>query len=182
MQSTCIPVRQTRWPSMLRGMVLLWILLVSAATSGLRQDALPIEEPLARERIEAATKDHGAAPLTLNEARDPRLPFGSTRSDLIKGATLRRGVVLTPYVRFLELSPHAMRRLDAIEVVRLAAPELWIVVFPYSRDRARALVGETSAWRGDLSASLGSTQALGNPISWPTGLRVDATGEERRVI
>ena len=141
-------------------------------------------ERLPRELQEIALRDALAKAINLREPMDPRPPtFGAFDDEIKDGIGLRRGVLLTPYQRLALYGQNVgPKRRDEQRMNELAAPELWVVVFPYSRDRAAALLGDETSWKTNPRAGLGSSSGRGGEVLWPQRVTVDVTTDPRRTL
>ena len=156
----------------------LLFLAVSLSTPQAFGQATP--NSLSAQKIEEALRDLRARPIAIQEVGDPQ--YAGFRSRLQEGVRLRRGVLLSPYTRLAIYGSRILGTPDPEVVARLAAPELWIVVFPYSRDRARAVLGEETSWRLDPEESLRGHGVTGGRVFVPRDVRVSTREPTRRDV
>lgn len=159
-----------------------WALLLLAPVSAPLADAQERSDlgELSDVLIEQALADRDALPIELHEVSDPR-DRGFRRKQR-EGVRLRRGVLLTPYTRLAIYGSRILGTPDPEVVKRLAAPELWVVVFPYSRDRARAVLGEETGWRLDPEKKLDGFGVTGGRVFVPEELEVWVRKPTRRTL
>ena len=153
-------------------------LLVPASEIGAKQVNEAESGVLSAAQIDAALGELRARTIALSDVSDPR--YAGLQRELSEGVRLRRAVVLTPYARLAMYGSRIVGRPDPEVVARLAAPELWIVVFPYSRDRARALLGQETSWRLDPEGGLDGRGVTGGRVFVPKALELTTRKPARR--
>ena len=161
-------------------------LIVCAAVLGAGQASETFDgtKPLAPARIQQALADCCPVRLQLRDVSDPFIPTfvaGGDPHELREGRRLRRGLVLTPYLRVQEASRRMRRSPEVLE--ELAAPELWVVAFPYSRDRARALLDDPAEWDGDPLQRLEPHRIPnGEEVFWPREIVLRAQDDPTQIV
>ena len=143
----------------------------------------PLPEPL----VEQAWSDRRFVRLHLLAPSDPRIPLfieGGDLHEVREGRRVRRGLVLTPYQRVQHYREGVFRpRLEDEAMKSLIAAELWIVAVPYSRARARALLGDPSEWDGDPLRRLEPARIpTGEEVFWPKSISLRVLGADKRRI
>lgn len=139
----------------------------------------PANLGLTQAQIDQALAERRPQPLVLHEISDPR--YSNFDREHRDGVRLRRGVILTPYLRVALYGARPGSRPDPEVIKRLASPELWVVVFPYSPERARAVMGQTSPWRLDPEKRLDGFGITGGVVFVPEKLAVEVRKPRRKV-
>ena len=153
------------------------ILLLAASTFG----QAPTPRPgLSEALIEKALEEYRPRPPVIRLLGDPT--YVGLDEELRRGVRLRRGVVLTPYMRVALYRARLQRRPNPETLARLTAPELWVVVFPYSPDRARAVMDKPSPWRLDADKKLDGFGLHGGKVFVPTKLEMVVRKPKRRKL